>query len=891
MLLRNEVGDLAETYRISPDTIEKIDASFLNHFIDYMKTDRLREFWRRKCPTGRKFVVEFKKAIDSNSLSLTANDTIDARMRIILSNGLEDATYASYLEMVGAYEDLNEVRMHPYTEQQLAHEYKNAVCKLGEKIETKMLLRLSILESAAAARGENPARDAPVDLVNEAVAIVLEDAANREVLDSLSGKHGNAFNATKFDPARNTRDRPNVNDPNWKYSGPDKWVEGMRPCHFCKGLSIPESDKLHPDLKCARATNAQKDALIKERTEAAKNKRQRRRTQNGNNGGGGSGGAKMVKADSSIDQVDADNANQLFNSGQPALVELDALVDLGHAPLSAPLASGGHLGRSLMVSAAVSRPMLGRLAATHSPLTADASSTAGDSTVRTDVVGSIPPSSIATELPTDAQKCIFVVADCGNTTSDAIIPGVYVGDWKRDVITHIAAKYSHDLPSIQFSKSALKLRTSRAVDLEAAVAKCDALGIEPIFRGPLHLDHLGATLQPDECLATFLLNLLDGSSSESSSPTLSGNEMESDGSDSEPPLDATSVAAAPSTAAAQYTEQDAIDATMNDATVDVESLTINSHVDMIRTVIRRHQLCIGGNPVSPGTGGPTGRTKFAMLQEARFAVGLERLPDSELRLRRTRPDVPMGAAVDAVAERESSGRKLEFDAEPAGTSVATVVLLVLVFLVQILMLATGLMCNGYYVPCRSFLPMPVCEAFGYADSIIILAPPTIATTPTVSPSMPSGTNPLDTPTATGFVRDPGLPARTEVGGGTSYGGVGGTGTLSHILLPALVCLLLTLQSTWATVNYLAAIASRHRPRFFGVQAKPRAKGLGHPDDPPRDTSKRAPTRRARVAQSTPSRTASRFWRTLGEAPLWILAWCSSSTRSPRASFPTWPHSR
>jgi hypothetical protein len=245
------------------------------------------------------------------------------------------------------------------------------------------------------------------------------------------------------------------------------------------------------------------------------------------------------------------------------------------------------------------------------------------------------------------------------------------------------------------------------------------------------------------------------------------------------------------------------------------------------------------------------------------------LPDSELRLRRTRPDVPMGTAIDTVAERESSGRKLEFDAEPAGTSMATVVLLVLVFIVQMLMLATGLMCNGYYVPCRSFLPMPVCEAFGYADSIIILAPPTIATAPTMSPDMPSGTNPLDTPTVTGFVRDPGLPARTEVGGGTSYGGVGGTGTLSHILMPALVCLLLALQSTWATVNYLAAIASRHHPRFFGVQAKPRVKGLGHPNDPPQDTSKRTPTRRARVAQSAPARTASRSWRTLGEAPLWI----------------------
>ena len=874
VLLRNEVGDLAETYRISPDTIEKIDASFLNHFIDYMKSDRLREFWRRKCPTGRKFVVEFKKNIDSNSLSLTANDTIDARMRIILSNGLEDATYASYLEMVGAYEDLNEVRMHPYNEQQLAHEYKNAVCKLSEKIETKLLLRLSILESAAAARGENPARDAPVDLVNEAVAIVLEDAANREILDSLSGKHGNAFNATKFDPARNTRDRPNVSDPNWKYSGPDKWVEGMRPCHFCKNLSISEQDKLHPDLKCPRASSEQKEKLIKERTEAAKNKRQRRRSQNaggnsgGGGGGGGAGGAKMVKSDSSVDQADADNASQLFNSGQPALVELDALVDGGHAPLSAPR-GGGFLGRSLMVSASASRPMLGRLAATHSPLTIDGSSTAGDSTVRTDVAGSAQPSSTTTELPTDGHKCIYVVADCGNSTSDAIIPGVYVGDWKRDVITHIAARYNNDLPSIQFSRSALKQRTSRAVDLEAAVVKCDALGIEPIFRGPLHLDHMDATLQPDACLATFLLNADGGSSSESSAPTLSGDEPESDGGDSEPQLEMPSVANAPSTATMHYSEQDAIDATMNDATVDVESLTVNSHVDMIRTVIRRHQLCIGGNPVSPGTGGPTGRTKLAMLQEARFAVGLERLPDSELRLRRARPDVPMGTAVDAAADNGSSGRKLDFEADTAGTSMATVILLALVFVVQVLMLFAGLMCNGYYVPCRSFLPMPVCEMLGYADTVIILTPPTIAAAPTAPPVMPSDTDALDTPTITGFVRDPGVPTGAEVGGGAPYGGVGATGTLSHIVMPGLVCLILVLHSIWATVNYLRAVVSRRNLLSFDAQAKPGSQGLGHPDDPPRDTYRRSLARRARATRAAPAHTTSRFWRTLGEAPLWV----------------------
>ena len=490
--------------------------------------------------------------------------------------------------------------------------------------------------------------------------------------------------------------------------------------------------------------------------------------------------------------------------------------------------------------------------------------------MRTDIAGSVQPDSTTTELPTDMHKCIFVVADCGNASSDAIIPGVYVGDWKRDVISHIAARYTNDLPSIQFNKSTLKQRASRAVDLErrrwpSATPSASSPSFVALCTSRPHGRHAPAGRMPRH---TFLLNLNDGSSSDSSAPTLSGDEQESRESDGEPQLDAPTSSARPA-AAVHYSEQDAIDATMNDATVDVESLTINSHVDLIRTVIRRHQLCIGGNPVSPGTGGPTGRTKFVMLQEARFAVGLERLPDSELRLRRTRPDVPMGTSVDAAAENDTSGRKLDFEIEPAGSSMTTVVLLVLVFVVQMLMLAAGLMCNGYYVPCRTFLPMPVCDMLGYGHSVIILAPPTIANAPTVPPIMPSGTNTLDTPAVTGFVRDPGAPSSTEVGDGTPCGGVGGTGTLSHLVLPGLVCLLLVLHSVWTTVNYLRAVTSRCNARSFGAQAEPGSKGLGHPNDPPRDTSLRTGKRRARAARTETARTTSRFWRTLGEAPLWI----------------------
>ena len=99
---------------------------------------------------------------------------------------------------------------------------------------------------------------------------------------------------------------------------------------------------------------------------------------------------------------------------------------------------------------------------------------------------------------------------------------------------------------------------------------------------------------------------------------------------------------------------------------EVEILTPNTHVDIIRALIKRNNLHYCGAPISPGTGGLNSRTKFKMLQEVRSAVGAAPLPDSAERTKRKKPDVPMGKPVD-----ETHGRQIDFDSpRPRSTTPA-----------------------------------------------------------------------------------------------------------------------------------------------------------------------------------------------------------------------------
>ena len=89
------------------------------------------------------------------------------------------------------------------------------------------------------------------------------------------------------------------------------------------------------------------------------------------------------------------------------------------------------------------------------------------------------------------------------------------------------------------------------------------------------------------------------------------------------------------------------DTRLDKLVAEIEVVTINTHVDVIKDTIRREKL-----PVSPGTRGKggTARTNFIMINEVRSAVGISPLPVEALLHRRSKPDAkpeaPMGIPVE-----------------------------------------------------------------------------------------------------------------------------------------------------------------------------------------------------------------------------------------------------
>ena len=93
-MLQAALGELADGYRIAPDTIDKKDLDFLNSFIERIDNVRLQEYWRKKSDkSGRKFIVVMLAEMEKSGSSLTAEETMETRMRLILTNGMQDATF------------------------------------------------------------------------------------------------------------------------------------------------------------------------------------------------------------------------------------------------------------------------------------------------------------------------------------------------------------------------------------------------------------------------------------------------------------------------------------------------------------------------------------------------------------------------------------------------------------------------------------------------------------------------------------------------------------------------------------------------------------------------------------------------------------------------------
>ena len=371
----------------------------------------------------------------------------------------------------------------------------------------------------------------------------------------------------------------------------------------------------------------------------------------------------------------------------------------------------------------------------------------------------------------------------------------------------------------------LRERSRSVKTFELAVRKCHSLNTAAIFMGPR--EH--GELHKGDDVEQFVQESIDVSDPKS--------DTEPDDSDGDPESEP---------------ESDP-DGWADELIAEVEVLSPNTHVDIIRALIARNGLHYQGAPISPGTGGLNGRTKFDMLQEVRQAVGAAPLPDSALRGKRSKPDVPMGKPVT-----KSPGRRINFGSparpEPViGQPSCGFMWLLPVMLAQLFMVGLSMHANGNFVSCRTISPSWVCASLGYAD-------PAHAITPnTVTPKLGD----LNLPRDDGFAREPGAPQSEKVGH-THLAGLTGSQagaeilTGLHLLFPALVCLVLLLHSLGVTVKFAESRLARSARAWVARRDPLRA-----------TTSRRDAQRHVRDRRAPTVRSSSRFLSTLGEAPLWL----------------------
>ena len=95
----------------------------------------------------------------------------------------------------------------------------------------------------------------------------------------------------------------------------------MRDCIFCteKG-TVDVSKRNHVDLKCPHATKEQIAALMKERADRSKAKKDAWRDR----ATGSAGSARLAGA---VDDADAAACDRIFNGGASSLIDLGELID------------------------------------------------------------------------------------------------------------------------------------------------------------------------------------------------------------------------------------------------------------------------------------------------------------------------------------------------------------------------------------------------------------------------------------------------------------------------------------------------------------------------------------------------------------------------------------
>ena len=891
--LEAELGQHASNYVIAPGLIEEADHSFLANFTDHIANERLCRQWQRQTllegqPSGRNFIKMFLEDMDGQETSMTTEHTVQSKMDLIQKAGLSEATMDCFLATIEEFELWNDTLNIKVPEPKLAFIYRSWVGNLSREIKISLDLKIATLEARAAAKGRDAAKDDPVGLVTKAATTVLNDIENEAMTKAIES--GRAYVASSgFDPRRAPGGQTWATNSGGG-GGPEKWVKDMRLCLLCPA-GTPDHAKEHLDRQCKHATPEKLEELKKMLTERRSKARaaweKKKKEKKAKNGGAALASAPAAEP---IDKLDEQASATLFNSDGPIVLDLDNFAQ------GAP--------RALVAKGATS--------------ISTATSTATSTTIASTTSPSPLPSVTEEEAPTGNSK-VAVLFDGGNTEENELISGVYIGDFNVDVAPHLK-KVCHE-NQLVFNKKEFKSRTRRVTSLVTAVDRCERYNIPAIYRGPFGGV---PGLDIGDNVADYLDGGDDSSSDASSEPAIASSSSDSSDAELddgvEVPVQETLSTPTPAATTTTRTSDDRLDALAR----EVEGIDINTHMDTISDLIKREKLdvspatggsnartkfqvinemreIIGSDPLpvevllrrksrpTPKPPTPMGRRVDTELEGTDTPTGMVKvvkeheLPRKAEFFRNTGKyhlyyDCPPDGSIHTYAVNVTSDRgssKLDFgsplnpnkaqanaaETPPPPPRQGATGLVLVFMLAQMVMMLMALAMHpdaraGAAATCRMLAPGWVCSLPEY-----IALPASSAAARSSPPLTPRGDATTPLPRALAFSSD----SREEEPGDlhTSWGRPGawhGGASTATLLLPTLVCMVLTLHSLGLTVYFALAQASRL------------GKGLGRPQGPPRDTTPRH-ARRPPPRGSTRARngfaSSSYFCSTLGEAPLWL----------------------
>ena len=343
--LEEALGAHHANYVISPSSIEKVDLDFQAHYTDRMSNERLARHWQRVSmlegqPSGRNFLVKFTEGMENEETSMTTEHTVQSKMDLIQRTGLSEATMDCFLATIEEYEMWNETLNVKVPDAKLAFIYRAWVGNLGKDVKIALDLKISTLEARAAHKGKDLYKEDPIGTVVKAATSVINDIENEAMTAAIES--GRAYTAGAFDPRR----APGGQTWAMNAGGPEKWVKDMRLCLVCPP-NTPDSERQHLDRHCRHATPGKLDELKKmlseRRTKRLAEYEKKKKKKAAKNGGAALAGAKAAEP---IDKLDQQASETLFNTNGPVVLDLHdfaqgqprALVAKGNASAAASTA-------------------------------------------------------------------------------------------------------------------------------------------------------------------------------------------------------------------------------------------------------------------------------------------------------------------------------------------------------------------------------------------------------------------------------------------------------------------------------------------------------------------------------------------------------------------------